>query len=215
MWILFFSPFSFAFAQTQDSTDISKNNIILDTNNAVLDTGNAVLEAENMITDSAKSKTKVHSTKKAAWMSTALPGLGQAYNKKYWKIPAIYVGLGGAGCAITYFAMEYVQLRDEYRNRLNEKTDLYKAKFENFQTENINAMRQDNQRYMELAIIFTAVGYLFNILDAAVDAHLMGFNVSDDLSLNILPSITLNNSLLTYTNKPLPTINITFTLNFK
>jgi len=215
--ILLFLPFSFVIAQTQDSTDIDQNITIPDTNiiinntdNVVFEDDNMIFTADNVIVDTAAKKTKNHSPKVAAWMSTALPGLGQAYNKKYWKMPIIYVGFGGIGVGIAYFAVNYATYRDEYRYRLNNNGA--RLKMVDIETVNLNAYKQQYQRNMELLIILSAVGYLFNILDAVVDAHLMGFNVSDDLSLNIMPSIGLNNNPLASANK---SINITFTLNFK
>jgi len=211
----------FVSAQTQDSTDIPQNISISDTNIIITNTDNVVFEDNNMIftadsiiVDTVTKKTKVHSPKKAAWMSAALPGLGQAYNKKYWKMPVIYVGFGGIGCGIAYFAVEYVAYRDEYRYRLNNDGANLKPRFKDYGTANLNAEKQSLQRNMELLIILSAVGYLLNILDAAVDGHLMGFNVSDDLSLNIMPSIGLNNSYFASANKIIPTTNITFTLKF-
>ena len=230
-YIFFFFSFSFALAQTKDSTDFfqnmtisdtnttvfDENNEISDTNTAVFDENEVILDAENTIADSttAAKKTKVHSPKIAGWMSM-VPGLGQAYNKKYWKIPVIYVGFGGIGVGIAYFAVEYITFRDEYRRRLNESPPYNSRLLEDYPNiSNLNAMKQGYQKNMELLIILAAVGYFFNILDAVVDAHLMGFNVSDDLSLNIVPSIGLNNSHLATTTKIAPTINLTFTLNFK
>jgi TM2 domain-containing membrane protein YozV len=207
---LFFLPFSFVSAQTQDSTDIPQNNTISDINTVIFDTNNAVLDAEIVNIDTNTPKTKIHSPKIAGWMSAGVPGLGQIYNKKYWKLPIVYGILGGMGCGIAYFAINYVECRNAYRYRLNHHDSV--SNFKKLSTANLNAVKQDFQRNMELFIIFTAVAYFFNILDAVVDAHLMYFNVSDDLSLNILPSIGLNNYLLTNT-KLAP--NITFTINFR
>jgi hypothetical protein len=218
---LFFLSFSFATAQTQDSTDVIQNKEITDTNTLIINDENLIFEAENIITDTATADTtsvnkkKGHSPKKAAWMSAAIPGLGQIYNKKYWKLPVVYGVLGGLSFGIYHNYVNYAVYRDEYRNRLNERVDLYNPKYADISTENINALKQQYQRNMELFIIFTAVGYIFNIIDAAVDAHLKGFNVSNDLSWHILPSIGLNNNLLTSYQNITPTINLTFTLNFK
>ncbi|MDR2406807.1 MAG: DUF5683 domain-containing protein, partial [Bacteroidales bacterium] len=134
-------------------------------------------------------KIKVHSPKKAGWMSAALPGLGQGYNKKYWKIPIVYAGFTGSGIGIYYFYNQYKIYRDEYRNRLNEKTDLLDPKLASLGSDNINAIKQSYQRDMEIFIIVAVVWYFFNILDAVVDAHLMSFDISDDLSVYVAPSI--------------------------
>ncbi|MDR1878828.1 MAG: DUF5683 domain-containing protein [Bacteroidales bacterium] len=156
---------------------------------------------------------KVHSPKKAAWMSAVLPGLGQGYNKKYWKIPIIYAGFLGTAYGINHYYIEYKFYRDEYRNRLNEKTDLLKPELANQGNENIRATQLTYQRNMEIFIIVTAVWYLVNILDAVVDAHLMSFDISDDLSLHIIPGIGRNNQFAVARTLPY-TANLTFIFNF-
>jgi len=194
------STHSLVSAQTVDSAASIQDEIVVsnDTNNGLIDTN--------------KNKSKVHSPKKAAWMSAALPGLGQIYNKKYWyiKVPIIYGGFVGLSYGINYHYIYYAKFRDEYRSRLKDEPWSYRA---DLQTVNINAEKQRYQRNMETFIIVTVVWYFFNILDAVVYAHLLHFDVSDDLSLNIVPSIGLNTDFLT--SKSVPTPNITFTFNFK
>jgi hypothetical protein len=187
-------------AQTVDSTAVIQDEITLPS------------DRDNIIVDTNKNKTKVHSPKKAAWMSAALPGLGQIYNKKYWyiKVPIIYGGFVGCAYGININYIYFARYRDEYRNRLKGGERSFKP---NLPTANINLEKQRYQRNMETFIIVTAVWYLFNILDAVVYTHLLHFDVSDDLSMNIMPSIELNNNPLT--SKSVPTTNITFTFNFK
>jgi hypothetical protein len=163
--------------------------------------------------DTHKLQNKVHSPKKAGWMSTALPGLGQGYNRKYWKIPIVYAGFAGFGAGIYYNYSYYKKYRDEYRNRLNKKTDLLNPEWVNMGDNNINATKLLYQQRMELFIILTAVWYFFNIIDAVVDAHLMSFDVSEDLSLYVLPSVGFNSQYASMTKTPLTT-HITLTLNF-
>ena len=220
IFLLFFLPFSFVSAQTQDSTDAVQNNTIPDTDvtNEIVDDNNVIFEAENIVTDTASNnKTKIHSPKKAAWMSAAVPGLGQIYNKKYWKLPIVYGILGGLGFGTGWHADKFVKYRDEYRYRLN-NNDARKSQdtiLLEKSTESLKADKNMYQQRMEIFIIVTAVAYLFNILDAAVDAHLMNFNVSNDLSLHIVPSIRLNTNPLASVNKLSPTPNITFIFNLK
>ena len=204
--------FSFVSAQTTDSVNIVHEDIILkiDTTNFsdITDTNGII------IVDTNANAPKVHSPKKAGWMSTGVPGLGQIYNKKAWKLAIIYGGFTGLGIGIGLNHKNYIKFRDEYRNRLNEETDLLRADMVEYTTaEAVNAEKLRYQRNMELFIIFTAVLYLANIIDAIVDAHLMSFDVSDNLSLNIRPSIEFNTQLATV-NKPPPTLNFTLTLNF-
>ncbi|MDR1180498.1 MAG: DUF5683 domain-containing protein [Bacteroidales bacterium] len=186
---------SFIYAQQKDSIVVrqEEKTIDIDTN-----TGKKIRE---------------HSPKKAGWMSAALPGLGQGYNKKYWKIPIIYAGFAGTSIGIYYFYGQYKIYRDEYRNRLNGKTDLLNPDLAGFGDDNINLIKQTNQRNMEIFILVTAVWYLFNVLDAVVDAHLMSFDVSDDLSLHVAPSIGFDSHFASMTKTPLTT-RITLTLKF-
>ncbi len=125
---------------------------------------------------------------KAALYSLILPGLGQAYNKKYWKIPIIYTLLG----TMYYFAADnhqkYADFKDAYKNFNNAEL---KPKWVNDQytTEILKERMNFYKRNRDLNIVLGAVFYLFNILDANVDAHLMDFDVSEDLSLHIQPDI--------------------------
>ena len=139
------------------------------------------------------SKTHLHSPKKAAWMSAVLPGLGQAYNHKYWKIPIVYVGFGGAGAGIYFLNKNFTYYRNEYRYRLNGQTDKLKPELASWSDENIDAMRTYYLRYLEIVSIATVLWYLVNIIDAVVDAHLFYFDVSDNLALSLKPNITTSN----------------------
>ena len=160
---------------------------------------------------------KIHSPKKAAWMSAVLPGLGQGYNKKYWKIPIVYAGFAGTTVGIVLNFNQYKKYRDEYRYRLNNDYRKHDPDLLDWGDENINANKLNYQRNMEIFILVTAAWYLINILDAVVDAHLMSFDVSDNLSLNIVPSVAPNYHLGTssYGEKSFATANISFIFNLK
>jgi hypothetical protein len=117
---------------------------------------------------------------RAAFYSAVLPGLGQAYNKKYWKIPIVYAGLGIG----MYFYLdndkEYKRYRDAYKRRL--------AGFEDdefFGTINDDGLREAQKtlrRNKEISLLVTIAIYALNIIDANVDAHLLQYNVDDNLS---------------------------------
>jgi len=129
-----------------------------------------------------------HSPKKAAIMSTCLPGLGQVYNKKYWKIPIIYAGLGGAGYAIAWNNKKYQDFRKAYIARtdtLSSTVDPYPR----YSDANLLDLRNYYRHNLELSIIVVTAIYVLNIVDASVDAHLYDFNISDDLSMRVQPSI--------------------------
>ena len=157
---------------------------------------------------------KIHSPKKAAWMSAVLPGLGQGYNKKYWKIPIVYAGFAGTSVGIWYFHREFKAYRDEYRIRLDTNIRL---NFKDLGDENVNANKLINQQRMEIFIIVTAVWYLVNIIDAVVDAHLFSFDISEDLSLNIIPSFQPNYTRETssFANKSPISANVSFVFTLK
>ena len=159
--------------------------------------------------DSSVVKERKHSPKLAGGLSAALPGLGQAYNKKYWKIPIVYAGFAATGYCVYHFHKEYASYRDEYRNRLNGDTGLLNLKWEGRNTDNINASKIQNQRYMQISIMVLAVWYFVNILDAVVDAHLMSYDISDNLALHLTPDLKTNHPLAAQT------IGLTLTLNLK
>jgi len=134
---------------------------------------------------------EIHSPKRAGWMSTALPGLGQAYNKKYWKIPAIYATFG----VITYFLIDnqknYVKYRDSYIARIDDD-DQTVDEFPNLSTDAIRLYKNHYWKNRDLSILLLAAVYTLNILDAVVDAHFYTYDISDDLSLKFTPVVNPN-----------------------
>jgi hypothetical protein len=132
-----------------------------------------------------------HSPKKATIYSAVLPGLGQAYNRKYWKIPVIYAGLG----ACTYFFFTNNNEYQRTRKALIARLDTDPLTIDNDFTDPryTDALLQDRKNYYrksrDLSAIIAVLLYAANIIDADVDAHFMGFNVDDKLSLQLNPSI--------------------------
>lgn len=137
-----------------------------------------------------------HSPKKAALMSAILPGLGQAYNHKYWKIPVIYIGFTG----LSYLAIQnnkwYSESKTAYKNHTGDDAQTI-------------ANMGYYHRNRDLSIIACAAVYILNVVDASVDAHLFTFDVSDDLSLNFQPSIYIYSAV----HPSIPSLSLT--LNFK
>ena len=138
---------------------------------------------------------------KAAFYSAILPGLGQAYNKKYWKIPIVYGAIGTS----MYFYLDnnkkYHSYRDAYKNRLLGLPDEYGY----LDDSRLIAAQRFYQRNRDLSLLVTVAFYVLNIVDANVDAHLIQFNVSEKLSL--APDVYQND----FTTKP----NIGLTFNYK
>ena len=151
---------------------------------------------------------KIHSPKKASIFSAVCPGLGQAYNKKYWKIPVIYVGFGVLG----YFAVtnnnEYKIYKEAYNLRTdNDSTTI--DNYSNYSADNLLTIKNYYRKNLELTVIISAALYILNIVDASVDAHLYDFDISDDLSMKIEP-ILINTSYAS--RKPNPGLKLTLTL---
>jgi hypothetical protein len=123
--------------------------------------------------------------RRASILSALLPGLGQAYNKKYWKIPIIYAGLGGFGYMFAFNNTEYnyyrknlIAVNDEDAGTTNETT---------YNSEQLQTLKNEYKKSRDIAIIGMAVIYFLNIIDANVDAHLKTFDVNDDLSIHLDP----------------------------
>lgn len=122
----------------------------------------------------------------AAFYSAVLPGLGQAYNKRYWKIPLVYAGIGTS----IYFHLEnkkdYKHFRDTYKRRLEGFTDdeyYGDGETPRISNQRLRDAQRTAQRNKDLSIAVAIGFYLLNIIDANVDAHLRQFNISEDLSL--------------------------------
>lgn len=123
---------------------------------------------------------------KAALFSAVVPGLGQAYNKKYWKIPIVYAGLGVAGYFVIDNARFYQLLKTDYLYKTDDDSTTV-ATYDFLTADQLLQYANQWKGYTDLAVVITAAVYLLNIIDAIVDAHLYHFDVSDDLSMHIDP----------------------------
>ena len=133
---------------------------------------------------------------KAAFYSSVVPGMGQLYNKSYWKIPVVYAGI--ATSAYFYFDNQkhYNLWRNEYKRRLLGIHDTSHPDFGRLDNDRIIRGQRNFQRYRDLSLVITLGIYALNIIDANVDAHLQQFNVDDDLTFS--PSLEFNPINLTY-----------------
>lgn len=139
-----------------------------------------------------------HSPQRAAMFSAILPGAGQIYNRKYWKVPIIYASFGVSAYFIQYNYKNYTDFSNAYKIRIDQDpttTDPYE---EIYTADNLKFLRDVYRRNFELSCITAAAVYVLNIIDALVDAHLFYFHIDDDLSLRLQPSniyLTSNNIL--------------------
>lgn len=136
-------------------------------------------------------KVAKHSPTTAVLLSI-IPGGGQIYNKKYWKLPIVYGCLAASGYFVYSSASKMITYRNEYINRRDGNLDLVNSAYADKNDENIIQLKNDYRRNMEIAIGVTAVFYVLNLIDAMVDAHLYYFDISDDLSLRWSPSVVPN-----------------------
>jgi hypothetical protein len=155
---------------------------------------------------------KEHSPHRATIYSMILPGLGQAYNRKYWKIPIVYAGFGTLYYFIQFNNKEYQLFKDAYSNAsqntdglkppVNEYEVLYDVRF-------LKSARDYYRRNRDLSYILTGVWYIMNVIDASVDAHLFTWEVDENLTLRIEPDI-INSAMVGFQ----PAGGIIFTLRF-
>lgn len=148
------------------------------------------------------TKVRTQSPSRAALYSAILPGLGQAYNKKYWKIPIVYAGFGVMGYFIVSNGKEYMKFKDayDYKNAgANPDPKKYNEYVDKYTIEELQSGRDYYRRNRDLTIIVTSFWYLMNIVDAAVDAYLFDYDITDDLSLRVAPTF---NPMLFQTKVP-------------
>lgn len=165
-------------------------------------------------TASEEDTIKKHSVKKAVIFSAVLPGAGQVYNhiampkgkkRAYWKVPLIYAGLGATG----YFAFknnaEQKALKLEYKNREDGLPP--SAEFMNYDSPGLIQLYQQKLNRRDLLFLGMGLVYLLQLADAAVEAHFVSFDVSDDLSMRIRPAMIP----LSYGNPATVGISLQFT----
>lgn len=124
---------------------------------------------------------------KAAMLSAVLPGLGQAYNNQYWKIPLIY----GGGIIIAHYINYNHRIYHEFGNALIAEKDGDEGTvnpYSRYQVTNLTRNRDAFRRNRDFLMLIGVAYYLLNIVDAHVSAHLHEFEVNENLSLNISPS---------------------------
>jgi hypothetical protein len=144
----------------------------------------------------------------ATWLALVIPGGGQIYNRKYWKLPIIYGGFAGCAYALTWNGNMYRDYANAYKDAANDNwtssniIDLlpagYTDRVSHTQITDILRRRKDMYRRYRDMSIFAFIGvYLISVIDAYVDAELSNFDISPDLSMRIEPAVIDNNILQT------------------
>ncbi len=137
----------------------------------------------------------LHSPRKATIYSMILPGLGQAYNRKYWKIPIVYAGFGVCYYFISFNDKEYKAWKSAYYHSLSDpdNTEPPVNDYEEMYGDYPDVMKDQKDYYRrnrDLTYIFTGLWYLLNVIDATVDAHLFTWEIDEKLSLRFEPSLS-------------------------
>jgi hypothetical protein len=137
-------------------------------------------QADTIGTDTAgifEKKGRIPNPQRAIILSAVLPGLGQAYNHKYWKIPVLYSV--GAGLYYYYYRQDYLYdlFRQRYDVAVGDEKDRYQDIYE----------RASSRRTK--AIIYMGILYVANVVDAMSDAYFLQYDISDDLKVNVAPTV--------------------------
>ena len=161
--------------------------------------GDSLSKVATPVTDKkVDSVLKTHSVRKAVIRSAILPGWGQIYNKKYWKLPLVYGALGVTAYIFLDNIKVYKDSRFAYKTKYQTSKPnataadsvLYfriKEEYLPYSLESLRQNRDGFRRYIDYSVLFFVFFWGLNVVDAAVDAHLKSFDVSDDLSLRIRP----------------------------
>ena len=165
-----------------------------------------------------------HSPRKAAIRSAIIPGWGQVYNKKYWKVPIVYAALGITGYIFLDNIKTYKDLKFSYAAKYKttlpvfdstssypgpyrDSTDYFniKSRYKPISLESLRAGRNQFRQYIDYSAVFFIIFWGLNVVDAVVDAHLKAFDISPDLSMKIKPSY----------NPLVKTGGVSFVFNFR
>lgn len=126
-----------------------------------------------------------HKPNKATFMSSLVPGLGQYYNQKYWKIPIIYGGFTG----LIYYASYNNYVYKKYRREYKWATDDDDRTVSQYPAANTERLKDTWRRYRDICFIGIGALYLLQVIDANVDAHFFDFTIDKDLSIKADPMI--------------------------
>lgn len=187
---IFFYQFSFS-QNKQDTTSSTRLS-----QNKIFNPKDSLSSLKSLVPDTTPKK--INGPRRAALRSAVLPGWGQATNKKYWKIPLVYGALGATAYAFNFNISQYKRVAYAYRVLTLSITTKDTSQFKTVDTDlkpfiragAVNDLRNYRNTFRK-DIDYSVLIFLFfwglNVVDATVDAHLKGFNVSDDLSMKIKP----------------------------
>lgn len=159
---------------------------------------------------------KTHSVRKAAIFSAVIPGAGQVYNhlampkgkkKAFWKVPLIYAGLG----ATTYFAIQNNNLQRAYKQEHYNRTNygISDPAYDNYDDQALIQRYRSSATNRDLMVLGVGIVYLLQVADAAVEAHFVRFDVSENVSMQLRPA------LKPLMGSPTGAVGLSLSFNFK
>jgi hypothetical protein len=168
-----------------------------------------LVTTDSLIVDTVDAAGRVHSPIKATMLSATLPGLGQIYNGRAWKVPIIYAGYAGIAYALNFNNTYYQRYRRAWIADIDGNPNTI-SEFPNISTDRLLRATNYYRRNLELTYIIAAALYVLNILDATVDAHLLDFDVGEDLTLNLRPTLIHSGPMGGFSGKSTGGISLSF-----
>ena len=191
------------YAQQQDSTLTVMDSLAVSDARIILEdtTTSVVIDSSRVVKAKRDWATWKPNPQRALWLALVLPGAGQIYNRKYWKLPIFYGGFIGCHYALSWnntmykdYSQAYLDISDNdpgtasYNRFLHlgvEITEANKARF----TELFKTRKDRYRRWRDMSIIAMVAVYALSVIDAYVDAELSEFDISKDLSLRVQPAV--------------------------
>jgi len=191
------------YAQQQDSTLTVMDSLAVSDARIILEdtTTSVVIDSSRVVKAKRDWATWKPNPQRALWLALVLPGAGQIYNRKYWKLPIFYGGFIGCLYALSWnntmykdYSQAYLDISDNdpgtasYNRFLHlgvEITEANKARF----TELFKTRKDKYRRWRDMSIIAMVAVYALSVIDAYVDAELSEFDISKDLSLRVQPAV--------------------------
>ena len=158
--------------------------------------GHSQIQSDTLDTVTQTDSIKPHSVKRATILSACLPGAGQIYNhiampkgkkKAFWKVPLIYGGIGAASYFAIQFNSEQRDLKRAYLDLVD--NNIASEQYPGYDAQGLVQMYRSKLTSRDLMFLGIGVVYLFNVLDAAVEAHFVKFDVSENIALSVRPAV--------------------------
>lgn len=179
LWGTILLAFNITLSFAQEQTDSTINLTLIDT------------VGQNKRVETIESYAKRFDPRKATLYAAVMPGLGQVYNKKYWKVPLVYGGFGFLIYVVDVYQDQYLLFRKDLFYVINTGNPSETG----YTEDQLRTLVSRSRRERDYFIILTGIWYLLQMVDAQVDAHLKEFDLNPKLQVRIEP--IMENSLLT------------------